>query len=450
MDVQTNPTTHHVVIVGGGFGGLYAAQALRGAPVQVTLVDKRNFHLFQPLLYQVATGGISPADVASPLRSILKRQSNARVLQAEVVDLDPRGRRVILADGELHYDSLVLAAGAENHYFGRPDWQSQAPGLKTIEDAIEIRQRVLLAFEAAERETDPLQRRANITFVVIGGGPTGVELAGAIAELAHATLKGEFSRFDPTQSEIILLEGKAAILPEYPPQSSAKAQRALERLGVRVLTGALVEDISPGGLVYRRADGAAQRIAARTVLWAAGMRASPLARLLSQRTGAPLDRLGRVLVGEDLSIPGYPEIYALGDMAHCAAPGGRPLPGVAPVAMQQGRYAARRICARLAGESLPAFAYQDKGSLAVIGRNAAVAAFGGLRIAGFPAWLAWVFIHIWYLIEFDNKLLVLIQWAWNYFTRKRGARLIVGGAGASEAIAAEMLRAPSVPYPAER
>jgi NADH dehydrogenase len=456
MDERTDPTIPHVVIVGGGFGGLYAAQALRGAPVQVTLVDKRNFHLFQPLLYQVATGGISPADVASPLRAVLRRQSNARVLQAEVVDIDPQGRKVILADGELHYDSLVLAAGAENHYFAHPDWESQAPGLKTIEDAIEIRRRVLQAFEAAERQPDPAQRRADTTFVVIGGGPTGVELAGAIAELAHATLKGEFSRFDPALSEVILLEGKGAILPEYPAETSAKAQRALERLGVCVLTGALVEDIHPGGLVYRQADGAVQRIDARTVLWAAGMRASPLARRLSQRTGAPLDRSGRIMVGEDLSVPGYPEIYVLGDMAHCAAPDGKPLPGVAPVAMQQGRYAARQIRLRLAGKSLPAFAYQDKGSLAVIGRNAAVAVFGRLRIAGFPAWLAWVFIHIWYLIEFDNKLLVLIQWAWYYFTRKRGARLITGGAqqelGGLPALPAErdaihQAGPPSVPDP---
>jgi NADH dehydrogenase len=272
-----------------------------------------------------------------------------------------------------------------------------------------------------------------------------VELAGAIAELAHATLKGEFRSFDPTQAEIILLEGKETILPEYPAESSAKAQRALERLGVRVLSGAFVEDIQPGGLVYRQADGTVNRIAARTSLWAAGMRASPFTQILHQRTGAQLDRSGRALVDGSLALPGYPDIYAIGDMAHFAAPDGKPLPGIAPVAMQQGRYVARQIQAKLAGKSLPAFAYRDKGSLAVIGRNAAVAVFGRLRIAGFIAWLAWIFIHIWYLIEFDRKVLVLIQWAWYYFTRKRGARLITGEAGASEAITAETLRAQSAP-----
>jgi NADH dehydrogenase len=295
------------------------------------------------------------------------------------------------------------------------------------EDAIEIRRRVLQAFEAAEREPDPARRKALTTFVVIGGGPTGVELAGAIAELAHATLKGEFSSFDPAQAEIILLEGKETILPEYPAESSAKAQQALERLGVRVQHGAFVEDIQPGRLVYRQSDGAAQHLDVHTTLWAAGMRASPLTHVLLQRAGAQLDRLGRVVVDQNLAIPGCEEIYAIGDMAHYAPSGGAPLPGVAPVAMQQGRYVARQIRARLAGKSLPAFSYRDKGSLAVIGRNAAVAVFGRLRISGFPAWLAWVFIHIWYLIEFDHKVLMLIQWAWNYFTRKRGARLITGG-----------------------
>ena len=438
MKPKTNPSSHHAVIVGGGFGGLYAAQALRDAPVQITLIDKRNFHLFQPLLYQVATGGLSPADIASPLRAILKSQANARVVQAEVVDIDPQAQKVILADGELHYDSLVLATGAQNHYFGQPAWEAHAPGLKTIEDAVEIRRRVLLAFEAAEREQDPLRRKAWTTFVVIGGGPTGVELAGAIAELAHVTLKGEFSRFDPAQAEIILLEGKVAILPEYPPQASSQAQVALEKLGVKVLTGALVEDIQPEALTYRQADGATVHIDTHTALWAAGMRTSPLAQTLHLRTGAQLDRSGRVVVGPQLAIPGYPDIYVIGDMAHFAPPAAEnlpaatplpaaiPLPGIAPVAMQQGRYVANLIRARLDGKTLPGFAYRDKGSLAVIGRNAAVAVFGRLRIHGFMAWFAWVFIHIWYLIEFDNKLMVLIQWAWNYFTRRRGARLITG------------------------
>lgn len=419
-------TRPRVVILGGGFGGLSAAKALARSPVEVLLVDRQNFHLFQPLLYQVATGGLSPAEIASPLRAILKKQPNARVMQAEVVDLDPQAKKVIFSDGELDYDYLILATGAENHYFGQPAWEDQAPGLKTIEDAVEIRRRVLQAFEAAEREPDALQRKAWTTFVVIGGGPTGVELAGAIAELARATLKGEFSSFDPAQAEIILLEGKPAILPEYPPQASAQAQKALEKLGVKVLTGALVEDIRPGWLTYRQADGAAVDLPARTILWAAGMRASPLAQIVHQRTGARLDRSARVVVDQHLAVEGCEDIYAIGDMAHFAPPGGSPLPGIAPVAMQQGRYVANRIKARLAGRPTPGFAYRDKGNLAVIGRNAAVAVFGRLRIHGFLAWFAWIFIHIYYLIEFDNKMMVLIQWAWNYFTRRRGARLITG------------------------
>lgn len=429
MKPQADGNNHHVVIIGGGFGGLYAAQALRDAPVRLTLVDKRNFHLFQPLLYQAATGQVSPGDIASPLRVIFKRQSNVQVLQAEVVDIDPQAQTVFLKDGELRYDSLIVAAGAQNHYFGHPAWESQAPGLKTIEDALEIRRRVLLAFEAAEREGDPIRRQAWLTFAVIGGGPTGVELAGAIAELAHGSLPGEFRNFDPTQTQVILLEGQASILPEYPPQASAKARQSLEKLGVTVVTGAFVEDIQPGWLAYRTPDGGSAHVQTRTVLWAAGMRPSPLAEVLHQRAGAALDRSGRVLVDAHLTLPGYPNIYVIGDMAHFAAPGSKPLPGVAPVAMQQGMHASRHIRARLAGRELPGFAYRDKGSLAVIGRNAGIAVFGRRWISGFLAWLAWVFIHIWYLIEFDNKLLVLIQWAWTYFTRQRGARLITGSPG---------------------
>ena len=424
MKQQTNENKQHVVIIGGGFGGLYAAQALRDAPVRLTLVDKRNFHLFQPLLYQVATGQVSPGDIASPLRAILKKQSNAQVLQAEVVDIDPQAGVVLLRDGELRYDSLIVAAGAENHYFGHPNWESQAPGLKTIEDALEIQRRVLLAFEAAESEEDPVLRQAWLTFVVIGGGPTGVELAGAIAELAHGTLPGEFRRFDPAEAKVLLLEGQSSILPEYPPQASARARQSLEKLGVTVVTNALVEEIQPGWLAYRLPDGGSAHVQTRTVLWAAGMRASRLAQVLQRRTGAALDRSGRVMVDERLALPGYPNLYVIGDMAHFPTASSKPLPGVAPVAMQQGMYAARRIRARLAGEDLPAFAYRDKGSLAVIGRNAGIAVFGRRWISGFLAWFAWVFIHIWYLIEFDNKLLVLIQWAWTYFTRQRGARLI--------------------------
>ncbi len=426
MNQRSISGRHHVVVVGGGFGGLYAVQALRDAPVDITLIDKRNFHLFQPLLYQVATGGLSPGDIASPLRAILKGQDNVSVIQAEVVDFEPDKQKVILRDGELHYDSLLLATGAANSYFSKDAWEQRAPGLKTLEDALDIRRKILLAFETAERETDPEKRNAWMTFVVIGGGPTGVELAGAIAELAHSTLEGEYENISPAESEIILLEGQPDILPAYPPLSSANARRSLERLGVCVQPGTMVEDIQEGRLVYRRSDGAEVEIYSHTILWAAGMQASSFTRTLQQRTGVDLDRSGRVIVKQDLSIPGWPNIFAIGDMTHFPGEDRAPLPGVAPVAMQQGRYIADVIQARLTGRGSAGFKYKDKGSLAVIGRNAAVAVFGRLQIAGFLAWVAWIFIHLWYIIEYDNKLMVLIQWAWNYFTRKRGARLITG------------------------
>ena len=425
MDARVSKR-HHVVVVGGGFGGLYAVQALRNAPVDVTLIDKRNFHLFQPLLYQVATGGLSPGDIASPLRAILKDQDNVSVIQAEVVDIVPETRTVILSDGELSYDSLVLAIGAANYYFSHDDWAERAPGLKTVEDALQIRSRILLAFETAEREPDPDKRDAWMTFVVIGGGPTGVELAGAIAELAHGTLKGEYETISPDESEILLLEGQADILPAYPGVSSVNARRSLEQLGVSVQTGAVVEDILDDRLAYRRSDGIKVDLRSYTILWAAGMQATSFTRVLHDRTGVELDRSGRVIVEQDLSIAGYPDIFAIGDMISFLGDDGAPLPGVAPVAMQQGRFVADVVQKRLDGQSEEAFRYKDKGSLAVIGRNAAVAVFGRLQMAGFPAWLAWIFIHLWYLIEYDNKVQVLIQWAWNYFTRKRGARLITG------------------------
>ncbi|MDX1438180.1 MAG: NAD(P)/FAD-dependent oxidoreductase, partial [Anaerolineales bacterium] len=338
----------------------------------------------------------------------------------------PDRHQVLLRDGKVAYDSLVLAVGADHYYHGRDEWRPFAPGLKSVEDALTIRQRILRAFEAAEREPDPQIRRDWMTFVVIGAGPTGVELAGAIAELAHSTLKGEFRHINPADVKIILLESHDRVLPPYPDRSSANARRSLEKLGVQVRTGARAEQIEAGSLRYLAADGSSQRMGTHTVLWAAGMRASPLAEVLHTRTGAPLDPLGRVTVNARLNLPGYEDIYVIGDMAHAAGPDGGPLPGVAPVAMQQGRYAAKLIAARLEGRSLPDFSYKDKGTLAVIGRNAAVAVFGRLQLAGFLAWFAWIFIHLWYLIEYDNKLLVLIQWAWTYFTRKRGARLITG------------------------
>ncbi len=419
-------TQHRVVIVGGGFGGLYTAQALRKARLQVTLVDRRNFHLFQPLLYQVATGGLSPANIAAPLRGVLRRQKNTRVLMAEVTGFDLDRRLVLLAGGAGEpYDTLVVAAGARHHYFGHPEWEQYAPGLKTIEDATDIRRRVLYAFEAAERIADPAERQVWLTFVVVGGGPTGVELAGAVAEVAHATLRGNFRSFDPRSARIILLEAADRILGAYPPKLSAKGVRSLERLGVTVRTGAAVTEVGPAHVAVRAAGGS-EVIATHTILWGAGVDASPLAKALSAATGAELDRAGRILVQPDLTLPGHPEVFALGDMALFPHQTGKPLPGVAPVAMQQGRYVADLVQRRLRGESAQPFRYHDRGSMATIGRAAAVADLGWVRLSGFAAWLVWLFIHILFLIEFENRILVLFQWAWNYFTRNRSARLITG------------------------
>ncbi|MCC6441822.1 MAG: NAD(P)/FAD-dependent oxidoreductase [Armatimonadetes bacterium] len=422
------PYHDHVVIIGGGFGGLYAAKALGGAPVQVTLIDRRNFHLFQPLLYQVATGGLSPADIAAPLRAILKRQKNIRVLMGEVVDIDPGHRQVVLQNETIGYDALIVSTGASHHYFGSDRWEALAPGLKTIEDATAIRTRILMAFEKAER--DPAGREAWLSFVVVGGGPTGVELAGAISELAHHTLKNNFRAIDPSEARIFLLEGAGRVLPAYPPELSEQAARSLERLGATVRTGSVVSDIEPGIVTVRRGE-VTERISARTVLWAAGVKGSPLGAILASRAGAALDRSGRVVVEPDLTVPGRPEIFVIGDLACFSHQTGAPLPGVAPVAMQEGHYAARLILARLAGRSLPPFRYTHKGSLATIGRAAAVADFGRLRFGGFLAWLLWLFIHLMYLVGFDNRLLVFIQWALNYFTCNRRARLITGKDGIS-------------------
>jgi NADH dehydrogenase len=415
----------HIVIIGGGFGGLYAAKGLKNAPIKVTVIDKRNHHLFQPLLYQVATGGVSPGDIASPLRGILSRQKNTHVIKAEVVDIDPVRKRVILRDGEVPYDILVVATGVSHHYFGHEAWAETAPGLKTIEDALEMRRRIFLAFEAAERETDPARRQAWMRFVVVGGGPTGVELAGALAELAHGTLKNDFREIDPAEVEILLLEGMERILPPYPPELSVKAEEALAGLGVTVQTQTQVTDISSGTVIFRR-DGVEERLPAQTVLWAAGMKASALGQILAERAGAKLDRAGRVMVEPDLTIAGQPNLFVIGDLAHFAHQGENPLPGIAPVAIQQGQYVAEAIKQRLRGAASAPFRYQDKGTMAVIGRHAAVAVLGPFKLAGFPAWLTWVFIHLWYLIGFSNKLMVMFQWAWNYFTRKVGARLITG------------------------
>jgi NADH dehydrogenase len=418
--------THRVVLVGAGFGGLYAAQALRRAPVDLTVIDRRNFHLFQPLLYQVATGALSPGEIASPVRHVLSRQRNARVWMAEVRDIRVDRRAVLLDDGEAPYDTLILATGAHHHYFGHDDWAPLAPGLKTIEDATEIRRRILLAFESAEREPDEAERRAWLTFVIVGAGPTGVELAGALGEIANDTLRHDFRGINPAEAVILLVEGADRVLPSFPPDLSAAAERALSDLGVRARTRSTVTGLDRAGVTVRTGD-SAERIPAKTVLWAAGVEASELGKIVSQRTGAPIDRAGRVIVEPDLTVPGHPEIFVIGDLAHFSHQTGQPLPGVAPVAMAQGRYVARAIQARLRGETPPPFHYFDKGALATIGRNRAVAAFGRLHISGPIAWFAWLFVHLMYLVEFDNRLLVLIEWVYDYITRNRGARLITGG-----------------------
>ncbi len=419
-------TTHQVVLVGAGFGGLYAAQALKRAPVDLTVIDRRNFHLFQPLLYQVATGGLSPGEIASPVRHVLSRQRNARVWMAEVRDIDVERRRVCLDDGEAPYDTLILATGSHHHYFGHHDWAPLAPGLKTIEDATEIRRRILLAFECAEREPDTAERRAWLTFAIVGAGPTGVELAGALGEIANDTLRHDFRSINPAEATILLVEGADRVLPSFPPDLSAAAERALSDLGVRARTRSTVTGLDRAGVTVRTGD-SVERIPAKTVLWAAGVEASELGTIVSQRTGAPLDGAGRVIVEPDLTVPGHPEIFVIGDLAHFSHQTGQPLPGVAPVAMAQGRYVARAIRARLRGETAPPFHYFDKGTLATIGRNKAVAAFGRLHISGPIAWFAWLFVHLMYLVEFDNRLLVLIEWIYDYITRNRGARLITGG-----------------------
>jgi NADH dehydrogenase len=416
------------VIVGGGFGGLFAARSLRRAAVEVTLIDRRNFHLFQPLLYQVATGSLSPANIATPLRSIVKRQKNCQVMMAEVTGLDVAGRQVLLADGQVPYDQLVIATGVRHNYFGHSEWEPLAPGLKTVEDATGIRARILLAFESAERVADPARVREWLSFVIVGGGPTGVELAGALAEIANHTLRHEFRSIVPSDAHVILVEGADRVLPSYPPVLSGKARESLVRLGVDVRTGARVTQVAADAVTVE-VEGGSQRIACRTVLWAAGVQASPLGQVLAHAAGAPLDRAGRVIVERNLSVPGHPDVFVIGDLAHFADQGATPLPGIAPVAMQQGRYVARLIERRRRGESLPPFHYVHRGNMATIGRKLAVAEIGRLKFGGTWAWLAWLFIHLMNLVQFENRLLVLAQWTWNYFTRNRSARLITERAG---------------------
>jgi NADH dehydrogenase len=418
-------TVHRVVIIGGGFGGLDAARSLRRSPVRVTLVDRRNHHLFQPLLYQVATGGLSPANIAAPLRAVLRRQANVQVLMGEVIDIDLARRRVILRDDELLYDSLIVAAGATHSYFGHPEWEPLAPSLKTIEDATAIRRKILRAFETAERLGEADGIGPWLTFVIVGGGPTGVEMAGSVAELAHQTLRHEFRTIDPVRSRILLVEAADRVLPPFAPDLSAKARTALEDLRVEVRTGTLVTGIEPGAVTLTQGD-RTERIETHTILWSAGVQASPLAKLLADKSGAELDRGGRIHVQPDLTLAGHPDVFVIGDMAHCPGADGKPLPGLAPVAMQQGQYAARLIDARLASRATPVFRYHDRGTMATIGSMKAVCDIFGWRYSGPLAWLTWLFVHLMQLVQFESRLLVLIQWAWHYLTRNRSARLITG------------------------
>jgi NADH:ubiquinone reductase (H+-translocating) len=423
-------TKHRVVIVGGGFGGLYAAKALKNAPADIVLLDRRNFHLFQPLLYQVATGALSPGEIASPLRGVLRNQRNTQVLLAEARDVDTERRKVILDNGELDYDTLIVATGSGDFYFGHDEWRQVAPGLKTIEHATQIRHKILYAFEAAEKEHDPQKRREWLTFVLVGAGATGVELAGALAEIAHDTLRRDFRSIRPQEATIFLLDYAPRVLTAFDPKLSAKAEATLSKMGVTTRTGVLVTGIDAAGVTVKTASGA-ERIAARTVIWSAGVHASPLGEVLQKRAGAALDRGGRVTVNPDCSVPGHPEIFVIGDLANFQQ-NGAALPGVAQVAMQQGAYVAKLIRKRAEPNGAAAvapFHYFDKGMLAVIGRAAAVAQIGPLRMSGLLAWLVWLFIHLMYLVEFSNRILVFIHWGFLYLTFNRGARLITGSDG---------------------
>jgi NADH dehydrogenase len=421
---------HRVVIIGGGFGGLYCAKTLRRAPMQVTLVDRRNFHLFQPLLYQVATGGLSPANIAAPLRAVLQRQKNTEVLLAEAVGFDLTARRVLLADGSLGYDSLIIATGSETSYFGHDAWEPLAPGLKTIEEATNIRHRVLAAFEAAEREHDANKIRRLLTFVIVGGGPTGVEMAGAVGETARHTLRGEFRHIDPSNARVFLLEGGDRVLAAFPPKLSERAKVQLEQLGVIVRAGCLVTDICEQGVTVKsggKTGEQTEEIDSATIVWAAGVRASSLGKALADAAGIQTDRQGRVAVEPDLTLPGHPEVFVIGDLANVREkPDGPSLPGLAPVAMQQGHYVAKLIRRRLKGGALPPFKYWDRGTMATIGRARAVAMVGPVPFSGLLAWLAWLFIHLMYIVEHENRVLIFCQWAVNYLTWNRSARLITG------------------------
>jgi NADH dehydrogenase len=432
MASSTQGSSHRIVVVGGGFGGLQAALKLARLPVEVTLVDRRNFHLFQPLAYQVATGAVSPAEICYPLRRIFRRRRNVRVVLAEVVDVDLAARRVGLRDvalgtapEALDYDTLIVSGGSQYSYFGHDEWQEHAAELKSLEGALTIRRHILAAFEAAELETDPERQAELLTFVVVGAGPTGVEMAGQIAEIAR-DVRGDFRAFDPRTARILLVEALDRVLTTFPESLSAKALRSLENLGVTGRLGESVVDVDEHSVTVQRGDETTERIATRTVIWAAGVTASPLAGLLAERAGLDVDRAGRLVVDPDLSVPGHPEVLALGDMVAVRQADGTALvlPGVAPVAMQQGRHAARVVGDRLHGRAPRPFRYRDKGNLATIGRARAVADVKGVHLSGFVAWATWLVVHLWYLIGFQNRLLVVIRWAVSFFTHGRGARLI--------------------------
>jgi NADH dehydrogenase len=425
---------HRVVILGGGFGGLYAAQALKRAPVEVTLIDRRNFHLFQPLLYQVATGSLSPGEISAPIRSVLSTHKNTSVLLGDAIDIDPATRRIGLSDGAwVSYDSLISATGSQTSYFGHDEWREWAPGLKTVEDATAIRHKLLFAFEAAERVHENLEeRRAWLTFVIVGAGATGVELAGALGEIANETLRHDFRFIKPQEANILVLDGSPRVLPSYPENLSHKAEKALLRLSVRVRGNIRVVGVDGDGVDFeadRNGQTTKGRLQSHTVIWAAGVTVSPFTRVLAERTGAETDKQGRIRVNPDLTIPNYPGIYVIGDSAYSIDPKGKPLPGVAQVAMQQGSYAAKAIVTRLERPvELKPFQYFDKGDLAVIGRFSAVANVFGVQLSGLPAWLIWLFIHLMYIVEFQNRLLVFIQWGFLYLTSNRSAMLITGHA----------------------
>jgi NADH dehydrogenase len=418
---------HRVVILGGGFGGLNAAQKLKRAPVEVALIDRRNFHLFQPLMYQVATGSLSPGEIAAPLRGVLSRQKNTQVLLGEAADIDPDTKRVILRDGaDFPYDSLIVATGSQTSYYGKDEWREWAPSLKSIEEATAIRHKILYAFECAERSPTEEEARAWLTFVIVGAGATGMELSGALAEIANETLKNDFRRINPREARIILMEGGPRVLAAFPEDLSAKAEMLVSRLGVEVEKGVMVTDIDANGVTYKSGD-ESKRLLAKTVLWAGGVTANAFGRKVGERTHAETDRTGRIKVNPDLTVPGYPDIFIVGDLALSLAEDGKPLPGVAQVAIQGGAYAAKTIRARVNGKKdTKPFHYFNKGDMAVIGRASAVANIFGFHLAGFFAWFTWLFVHLIYIVEFQSRVLVFVQWGFEYLTFSRGARLITG------------------------